>query len=112
MAVSREPPSTFAPSRPALSVSPGEYTVEQMTTDTLPILLFAQARDALGTSAVAIAWSGGTVADLRSQLAATYPALVPMLGSVAIAVNQAIAAPEQPIALGDEVALLPPFGGG
>ncbi|HYE77257.1 MAG TPA: MoaD/ThiS family protein [bacterium] len=78
----------------------------------LPILLFAQARDAAGTDRVAIPWAGGDVATLRSALAAQVPGLAPVLPGCRFAVNQTIAHESAPVAAGDEVAVLPPFGGG
>lgn len=78
----------------------------------LPILLFAQAKDAAGTDRVLVPWTGGDVAALRTTLAAQIPALAVVLPGCRFAVNQAIAPESTPVAAGDEVAVLPPFGGG
>lgn len=53
-----------------------------------------------------------TVADLWQALRATYPALAPYEGAIAIAVNQSFASPSTSLSEGDEVALLPPVSGG
>lgn len=82
------------------------------TSPTLTVLLFAQAREAAGTARLELLWSGGDTAALRARLAAEHPALRAVLEASALAVNQQIAAPDSPVAPGDEVAILPPFGGG
>lgn len=83
-----------------------------MDSTTLTILLFAQARDVTGQSAVELPWSGGTCDALRAALAAAVPQVAPLLGSCAVAVNQQVALPTTLVHAGDEVAILPPFGGG
>lgn len=80
--------------------------------DSLTILLFAQSREAAGTDRLTLPWGGGDVASLRLALGLAHPALAGVLPSCAVAVNQRVVGPEAAVAPGDEVALLPPFGGG
>jgi molybdopterin converting factor subunit 1 len=80
---------------------------------TLTVLLFAKLRDAAGSEAVAVALpAGATVAELRRQLAATYPAVAGLLERSAVAVNHDFADANRPLAAGDEVAIIPPVSGG
>lgn len=79
----------------------------------LRILLFAAARDRVGTDALAVELpSGATVADLRAALADRCPALAPLLARSAVAVNHDYAADSRRLQPGDEVALIPPVSGG
>jgi molybdopterin converting factor subunit 1 len=80
---------------------------------TLTVLLFAKLRDAAGAEAVAVTLpAGATVADLRRQLADTYPALAGLLERSAVAVNHDFADADRLLAAGDEVAIIPPVSGG
>lgn len=81
-------------------------------TSTLTVLLFAQSREAAGTDRLTLPWSGGDVAALRIAIGDRHPALAAVLSSCAVAVNQRVVGPEAQVAPGDEVAILPPFGGG
>jgi molybdopterin converting factor small subunit len=56
--------------------------------------------------------SGATVADLCQELASSNPQLAPALASALAVVGGAHADPGQPLAPGDEVALLAPVSGG
>jgi len=77
------------------------------------VLLFASLREAIGKSSIALDLADdATVRALIATLGETYPALAPRLPSVKVAVNREFAEPEQELRDGDEVALLPPFGGG
>ena len=77
------------------------------------VLLFASLREAIGRSSIALDLTDdATVRALIATLGETYPALAPLLPSVKVAVNRGFAKPDQEIQPGDEVALLPPFGGG
>jgi molybdopterin converting factor subunit 1 len=78
----------------------------------LTILLFAQSREAAGTDRLTLPWDGGDVAALRLAIGDHHPALSALMSSCAVAVNQRVVGPEAQVAPGDEVALLPPFGGG
>jgi molybdopterin synthase catalytic subunit/molybdopterin converting factor small subunit len=80
------------------------------------LLAFASASDALGAGELDLDLPGlpepAKVADLRAWLDARYPALAPLWPRLAVAVNGAIARPDDPLAEGAEVALLPPVSGG
>jgi molybdopterin converting factor small subunit len=56
--------------------------------------------------------SGATVADLCQHLASSNPELAPVLRSALPLIGGAHANPEQPLAPGDEVAMLAPMSGG
>ena len=83
-----------------------------MTLD-VDVLLFAGLREAVGRPCVHLSIAGpARVADLLAALEERHPRLRPHRGSFAIAVNRAVVAPDVALAAGDEVALLPPVGGG
>ena len=80
----------------------------------LDVLLFASAADAFGAPTVRLDLpEGATAGAVRGRLLATAAergaALPP--GS-RLAVNHAFAADRDPVAAGDEVALIPPVAGG
>lgn len=81
------------------------------TTNTLAIRLFAAAAERVGASSVEIPVVP-TVANLRRQLTDTWPLLVDLLPRCAVAVNHEYAMDDQPLRLGDEVAIIPPVSGG
>src|SRR5215210_1135219 len=78
----------------------------------LTVRLFAGLRERAGTDRLEIELPGGaTVADLLAAMGGTpVGPLAPR--ACVVAVNRAYAAPEDPIAEGDEVALVPPVSGG
>lgn len=79
----------------------------------LGIKLFASVREAIGSDTVAVEVSAGTrVEELLQRLAADYPEIGRRAGALAVAVNHEIAAPSRALIEGDEVALIPPVGGG
>tara|TARA_R110002072_G_scaffold204684_4_gene362635 strand:+ start:346 stop:597 length:252 start_codon:yes stop_codon:yes gene_type:complete len=79
----------------------------------LEVLLFAGIREALGRDTLSVRLeSGACVADLLALLAAEHPEIASRLGSLGVAVNQTLAPPATPLQEGDEVALIPPLGGG
>jgi molybdopterin synthase catalytic subunit len=78
----------------------------------IQLLCFGRLREMLAPELFVELPSPATVADLWRSLRASYPALAPYDGVVAIAVNQAFSSPSTPLAEGDEVALLPPVSGG
>ncbi len=79
----------------------------------LNVRLFAGLREALRRERLAVSLpEGSCVRDLVARLAQEHPALAPHAGRFAVAVNLAIAPPEHVLAAGDEIALLPPVGGG
>ncbi len=77
------------------------------------MLAFAGAREVLGAGALDFPLAHPCRADeLLGEVCARYPALVPYRASLRLAVNGAYAAPGDPVADGDEVALIPPVAGG
>ncbi|MEO7995309.1 MAG: MoaD/ThiS family protein [bacterium] len=78
---------------------------------TVTVLFFAQARDATGTAQ----WTcppPPDVATLRDTLVSQFPTLAGILAVSRIAVNQDIALDSTTLTDGDEIAILPPYGGG
>jgi MoaE-MoaD fusion protein len=55
---------------------------------------------------------GASVGDARAAIAARHPSVVGLMSQVQIAVNRTVVPDAQPLADGDEVALLPPVAGG
>jgi molybdopterin synthase catalytic subunit len=79
----------------------------------LEVRLFAGLREALGAERLRVRLAdGATVADLVARLSREHPELAPHAGRFAVAVNLHVASPEHALRAGDEVALLPPVGGG
>jgi len=79
----------------------------------IQLRLFARARDLVGVDILHIELpDGATVADLRHQLAAEYPALSSLLAHSALAVESEFAEDTQVLPANSEVALLPPVSGG
>lgn len=78
----------------------------------LAIILFAGMAEIVGARRLEMLWDGGTVADLRRELAAARPALGPLLARSAVCVAGRYAADNVIIAVGAEVALIPPVSGG
>ncbi len=80
------------------------------------VLLFGRLKDAFGAASIAMPEGVGTAAELRAMLAAENPDLAETIlaKTVRIAVNHEMVADEAGtrIAVGDEVALLPPLSGG
>jgi molybdopterin converting factor subunit 1 len=77
------------------------------------LLAFATARRALGADERDFELAAGsTVGDLAAALAAARPEIAAELPRWAIAVEGRLARPEEPLAEGAEVALLPPVSGG
>jgi molybdopterin converting factor subunit 1 len=77
------------------------------------IRFFAAPREALQRGEVEQELpSGATVAELVQALVQSYPVLAPYMGRAKVAINQKYAAPDTVLHEGDEVACLPPVGGG
>ncbi|MPY25746.1 molybdopterin synthase sulfur carrier subunit [Shewanella psychropiezotolerans] len=80
------------------------------------VLFFAQVRELLGQSTLAVKASESTVTaeDLRAQLAAKDDKWGKVLASdkLLVAVNQTISSWDTPVEDGDEVAFFPPVTGG
>ena len=80
-------------------------------TGSIRVLLFGQAAELAGWSERSFPCLG-TVAELRHRLVDDGGPLTAMGGSLAVAVNQRLAAESTPLSPGDEVAFLPPVSGG
>ena len=81
--------------------------------DTVTVLLFAGARETVGAPVVTVDLGpGATAGDVLTALCARYPALVPYVPSLRVAVNGAYARSDEPVHAGDEVAVIPPVAGG
>ena len=77
------------------------------------VKLFASVRQALGRSLLELELpEGATVADLRAQLQSQFAQLHLENAGVLVAVNLRYAKPDQVLHHEDEVALIPPVGGG
>lgn len=80
----------------------------------LEVKLFAGVREALGRESVRVRLEEAEprVADLLDRLAAEHPEIERRRASLGVAVNQELALPKRALQAGDEVALIPPLGGG
>lgn len=77
------------------------------------VKFFAAPREALGKNEVEVTLSkGATVADLIEHLKAEYPVLRAYTRFLSVAVNRAYVGMQTELQDGDEVACLPPVGGG
>lgn len=77
------------------------------------LLAFAGARDVLGAAELTLPLDAPcTAAELLADVCARYPALAPWRGAIRVAVNGTYANENDPVAFGDEVALIPPVAGG
>jgi molybdopterin synthase catalytic subunit len=77
------------------------------------LLAFGMLRELLGNAAAPLDLpAGATVEDVLERCRTLAPEKVGLWSSVAVAVNQEYVRASQPLAEGDEVALLPPVSGG
>lgn len=77
------------------------------------VRMFARARDLAGADTLRIELpEGTTVADLRSALSISYPALAGLLERSAIAVEGEFAEDSRMLSADAAIALLPPVSGG
>ncbi len=77
------------------------------------VRLFAALREATGAPQVALELpAGAKVQDLMDSLAQKYPALRSQMSAVRAAVNRQYVSLQAGLRDGDEVALVPPVGGG
>ncbi len=80
---------------------------------TVRVLAFARIREVLGFGEQTVALPDGAgVERLWERLANDTPALQALRASTRVAVNGTLAPAGHPLRDGDEVALLPPVGGG
>jgi len=78
----------------------------------LTVHLFGPAREAAGAGRVTVPVEVATARGVLDALAAAYPRLAPVLPRARVAVNHAYAEASDAVAPGDEVAVIPPVGGG
>jgi len=77
------------------------------------VVYFAQARERAGTAGEALELPAGSrVRDALRAIAARHPALAPLECSLAVAIDGTLARPDDALADGAELALLPPVSGG
>jgi molybdopterin converting factor subunit 1 len=80
---------------------------------TVTVRFFAAPREALGVREIEVTLPGGeTVQDLITYLTERYPVLRPYVRFLNVAVNRAYVGMQTELHDGDEVACLPPVGGG
>ena len=80
---------------------------------TVRVLAFARVRELLGADELPVELSGDArVADAWAALARDCPALRELAETTRIARNGRIVSHDERLAAGDELALLPPVGGG
>lgn len=77
------------------------------------VRLFGPAREAAGAESIALDLpERATAADAVAAVAAAHPALKPLLPRSRVAVNLAYVDAGTRLVPGDEIAILPPVGGG
>lgn len=77
------------------------------------MLAFAGARDVLGAPEVLVSIEGSCSADeLLGRVCEQFPRLEPYRRSIRVAVNGTYVKGDDPVNVGDEVALIPPVAGG
>jgi molybdopterin synthase catalytic subunit len=79
----------------------------------LAVKLFASVREELGCDSVAVSLEvGGAVDDLLEILYTSYPEIAARRGGLKVAVNHEVARGGRVLSKDDEIALIPPVGGG
>jgi len=79
----------------------------------LNVLFFAQARERAGASSAPLELPANSrVSDALAAIEQAWPLLEPLRPHLAVAVNGVLARPDDPLADGAELALLPPVSGG
>ncbi|MGC8485957.1 MAG: MoaD/ThiS family protein [Candidatus Baltobacteraceae bacterium] len=79
---------------------------------TVRVLAFARLREFLGESREVALDEGATLRDLWAALLVAEPRLNGLEGGMRFACNERLCTDERTLCEGDEIALLPPFGGG
>lgn len=79
---------------------------------TVRVALFAGVAEAVGARWLDLAWSGGTVRDLRARIVQAGPSAAGLLARSVIALGPRYATDDDPVAAGDDVAVIPPVSGG
>ncbi|MGH7589616.1 MAG: MoaD/ThiS family protein [Gemmatimonadota bacterium] len=84
-----------------------------MTAAVFEVLLFGPAREAGGSGRVSVRVDGpATAAGVLAALERAHPALAPLLPRARVAVNRRYVDAGTPVDPGDEIAVIPPVGGG
>ncbi len=84
-----------------------------MTGAVFEVLLFGPAREAGGGGRVAVRVEGpATAARVLAALERSHPELGPLLPRARVAVNRRYVDADSPVEPGDEIAVIPPVGGG
>jgi molybdopterin converting factor small subunit len=79
----------------------------------LTVHLFGPVREVVGAGRATVTLGKApTVANLLSALTAAHPDLEALLARSRVAINHVYADATEPIAPGDEIAVIPPVGGG
>jgi molybdopterin converting factor small subunit len=78
----------------------------------LRVAVFAGMADLVGGRTIEIPWQGGTVEDLRRAIIAAHPAVAPLLVRSAVARGTAYVTDDASLAIGDDIAVIPPVSGG
>lgn len=79
----------------------------------IEVRLFGPAREAAGAAAVTVEVAdGATAGEVVAAVGHRFPGLGDLLPRSRVAVNHAYVDASSPVADGDEVAILPPVGGG
>ena len=76
------------------------------------VLFFGAAAAAAETREVYVPANGVSLNELWSLITVKYPALAPMRGTLAFAINGEYAGLDEVVSAGDEVAVMPPVSGG
>jgi molybdopterin converting factor small subunit len=76
------------------------------------VLAFASVRELIGRELTLELPSNARLRDVWLALIVEFPTLTALAGSTRIARNGRLESPDDPLADGDELALLPPVGGG
>ncbi|MBC7750408.1 MAG: molybdopterin converting factor subunit 1 [Candidatus Saccharibacteria bacterium] len=80
---------------------------------TVKVLFFAKLREKMGIKEIEIELTQSvTLEEFEAILTAKYPIFADLPQPVLVSVNQAFAAHEQSVSVGDEVAFFPPVTGG
>ena len=79
----------------------------------IPVLLFGPAREIAGAARTTIAiGAAATAGDVIDALVERYPGLAELVTRSRVVVNHAYVDPGTPVSPADEVAIIPPVGGG
>jgi molybdopterin converting factor subunit 1 len=79
----------------------------------IKVKLFAAFREIVGQNELSWTWEAGqTAAGVQERLVAEYPKLASGMKSALVMVNRRYANRDTPLQAGDEIAFLPPVGGG